>query len=119
MSLAQAREALGRDPCFVATWNGGLVACFHRDGLFGFGLDEATSCRPDPAAVASPRPVEKKRDLPDPYAHLQLLFDRRGGLVADTMVAETDRVSTRDGDLRGLGNILAIPDDAYAALVGD
>jgi len=117
MSLVEARDAIGRNPCDTASWRGGVVAGFHRSGFVG--LDATTDCRPNAANLASVRPVDEKRDLPARYAHFQLLFDRRGRLVADTLVWESDRVSTREGDLRGYSDLTEMPDDVYAALVGE
>ncbi|MEM7310478.1 MAG: hypothetical protein AAF682_27625 [Planctomycetota bacterium] len=85
MSLEEVVELVGRPPKRIVRFRGGTVAYF----------EQRVFRRTQPGEPLPP--VEELAELPYIYAALQVLFDRRGKLVADTRMGESNCIHTDRG----------------------
>jgi len=103
----------GEAPCEAIDWRGGRLLYFH---LRTFMEPRHECARPD--AIEGPAVASRDKFPQSKYAHLQILLDKAGKVVAETVVAESSCVRTHSGEHDGLSAIEALPPKVYSDLVG-
>lgn len=109
MTTTEVVKVMGSEPDVVVEYHGGLFL-FYLNAWPGSTVTLGTS-------LDAPLKVYDKDGIPYEYNHLQLLFNRNGGLVADTIVGESGYVRTVLGTHWWHDDISGLSEDDLARLI--